>query len=97
MNFERMILSVASRVFAKTRAQQILQKFPIRYDVWEYDPKSDAFVTEMSSLRVTKDPWNRPVAMSSWKIHKDEEGDVTHVEGRVTVQGMPVNLVVLND
>ena len=80
--------------------QQVLGKYPIKNSCWSYSETTDHFVTEDSALTHggLLDPWNRPMASrKNWHPSRDREGEITSWTTLTTVDGVHIELTVLND
>lgn len=89
--------------------KKVLDRYPIRNEIWtshvmisatEEQVEFLVFSCEMSMLTHSEslDPWNRKMpAMSNWKVERDSEGEVLAWEAFTTVNGMRIQLDILND
>jgi len=87
------------------QVKEILNRFPIRNDLWSFSEKTGTLVSEMSEISTLQgnsrftDPWNRPIpARPTWVTEYDLSGeDIAGFKIKTTVNGISINLLIIAD
>jgi len=81
------------------RHEAILKKYPVRNKVWAVSDGS-CLVAEASTFPsradAWRDPWNRPLNQALVPT-RDRDNDIMSWSGVTTVEGVPFDLIIIND
>jgi len=84
------------------QVKEILNRFPIRNDLWSFTETTGTLASEISTLqgnnRMT-DPWNRPLPpFQTWVAEYDPSGeDLAGHKLKTTVAGISIDLLIIAD
>jgi len=94
-------LVAISKTLVGTTIREKLKQYPVRSRVWRLTREHgrDVFVAEASDFgsSVIVDPWGRKIDMRHMKEDIAAEDEIVGWSGRTTVDGIPVDLYIIND
>ncbi len=81
------------------KIMELIRRYPIQFLIWNVNEDTEIFWSDISTLEDNGfyEPWHQRIDLRSAKRVLNSFGDIVEYRLWVEYQGLPVELVIMND